>query len=459
MCSPTPPQSRCGTTTATNTNTTTTLRRHKTLPGPLRSFPTRRRYQDVRAVATSTTMRLSKSNPYVGWFRHAPPSLRHLTAEAAEWLQKTSKNTSSPFLLRRSTSTPTKPCQILYYHHRGGGGGEGENSLAVYRAWKVHHYLHGGGDFTAGMLLGGTTVDHGDLDHVTNKKTSHTNVLSKVAYWLLDGSVFIENPPSLQEIGTVSGTKKNATNNNKKCPSSTSSCKEIAAAESSASFVSQDDEDDSSDELTIESRDEVSPPTVVANRRPSTTTVLVGHNDAADDRLDYNITQMDIVRMNRIASRHLDVESIFSLPTVTYQPPPGTSPLPNNNNNNKDDDNSFSWMLVHSDSEASEAGGGNDGCGTARLYEGCVICLESFVKGDRLRILPCQHKFHISCIDKWLSGANSEAWCVTSGCPTCKASPTITAMIGNNNNEGNVAVPGWAFARIGDALIRESQHL
>jgi Ring finger domain len=401
-------------------------------------------------------MRLSKSNPYVGWFRHAPPSsLRHLTAEAAEWLQKTSRNTTSPFLLRRSTSTPTKPCHILYYHR----GGEGENSsFAVYhRAWKVHHLLRAG-DFTAGMLLGGTTVDH-DLDHVTkggaHKKTNNTNVLSKVAYWLLDGSVFIENPPSLQEIGTVGTT--NATN--KKCSSNTSSGKSAAA--DSASFVSQDEED-SSDELTIESRDEVSP-SPAANRRPST---VAGHhhhtnNDtAADDRLDYNITQMDIVRMNRIASRHLDVESIFSLPTVTYQSPRGTSPLPNNNSNsnNKDDDNSFSWMLVHSDSEASEAGG--DCCGTAHLYEGCVICLESFAAGDRLRILPCKHKFHISCIDKWLSGANSEAWCVTSGCPTCKASPTITAMISNNNNnEGNMAVPGWAFARIGDALIRESQHL
>ena len=45
--------------------------------------------------------------------------------------------------------------------------------------------------------------------------------------------------------------------------------------------------------------------------------------DGADDessRLDYVITQMDIVRMQRNASRHLDVESIYQLPTVTYQP-------------------------------------------------------------------------------------------------------------------------------------------
>ena len=44
-------------------------------------------------------------------------------------------------------------------------------------------------------------------------------------------------------------------------------------------------------------------------------------SDSLDDidRLDYEITQMDIVRMNRIASRHLDVESIVRLPVLTYQ--------------------------------------------------------------------------------------------------------------------------------------------
>ncbi|XVF59776.1 hypothetical protein PTKIN_Ptkin07bG0303200 [Pterospermum kingtungense] len=35
--------------------------------------------------------------------------------------------------------------------------------------------------------------------------------------------------------------------------------------------------------------------------------------------------------------------------------------------------------------------------------ENCPICLEEYVNGDRLRVLPrCNHMFHKSCIEKWL---------------------------------------------------------
>ncbi|KAH6555139.1 hypothetical protein KP509_12G082300 [Ceratopteris richardii] len=45
--------------------------------------------------------------------------------------------------------------------------------------------------------------------------------------------------------------------------------------------------------------------------------------------------------------------------------------------------------------------------------ESCVICLEEYLNGDQLRILPCCHRFHCSCIDTWLT-----LWrCV---CPICK---------------------------------------
>ena len=53
---------------------------------------------------------------------------------------------------------------------------------------------------------------------------------------------------------------------------------------------------------------------------------------------------------------------------------------------------------------------------TAKLAEcddTCVVCLESFVKGDKRKVLACSHGFHAECIDKWLN---------TNGvCPTCKA--------------------------------------
>jgi hypothetical protein len=32
----------------------------------------------------------------------------------------------------------------------------------------------------------------------------------------------------------------------------------------------------------------------------------------------------------------------------------------------------------------------------------CAICLSEFIKGDRVRILPCQHMFHLDEVDEWL---------------------------------------------------------
>jgi E3 ubiquitin-protein ligase RNF13 len=32
----------------------------------------------------------------------------------------------------------------------------------------------------------------------------------------------------------------------------------------------------------------------------------------------------------------------------------------------------------------------------------CIICLEEYEEGDIIRILPCMHEFHQTCIDAWL---------------------------------------------------------
>ena len=85
----------------------------------------------------------------------------------------------------------------------------------------------------------------------------------------------------------------------------------------------------------------------------------------------------------------------------------------------------------------------------------CVICLEHFVDGDRLRVLPCDHSFHVGCIDKWLSGSLSDEECFTSGCPTCKKHPVPIyeeegVIAESTSNDGSV--PSWAFARLGGVL-------
>ncbi|XP_013784778.1 uncharacterized protein LOC106468873 [Limulus polyphemus] len=42
----------------------------------------------------------------------------------------------------------------------------------------------------------------------------------------------------------------------------------------------------------------------------------------------------------------------------------------------------------------------------------CQVCLSSYEEGEVLRILPCFHDYHASCIDKWLKNNRS--------CPTCR---------------------------------------
>ena len=32
----------------------------------------------------------------------------------------------------------------------------------------------------------------------------------------------------------------------------------------------------------------------------------------------------------------------------------------------------------------------------------CPICTDDFIKGQDIRVLPCNHKFHPDCIDPWL---------------------------------------------------------
>lgn len=49
---------------------------------------------------------------------------------------------------------------------------------------------------------------------------------------------------------------------------------------------------------------------------------------------------------------------------------------------------------------AGAAAGANSNSHDENL--GCSICTEDFEKGQDLRVLPCDHKFHPECVDPWL---------------------------------------------------------
>ncbi|CAN6887212.1 unnamed protein product [Brassica oleracea] len=49
----------------------------------------------------------------------------------------------------------------------------------------------------------------------------------------------------------------------------------------------------------------------------------------------------------------------------------------------------------------------------------CAICLEDYSVGEKLRVLPCCHKFHATCVDVWLT-----SW--RTFCPVCKQDARIS---------------------------------
>ncbi|KAL7093395.1 hypothetical protein ACP275_11G038700 [Erythranthe tilingii] len=61
-------------------------------------------------------------------------------------------------------------------------------------------------------------------------------------------------------------------------------------------------------------------------------------------------------------------------------------------------------VKTHGQTETSE---------TASDVSQCYICLAEYEDGDKIRILPCHHEFHMSCVDKWLKEIHGV-------CPLCR---------------------------------------
>ncbi|KAJ4714185.1 receptor-likey region, transmembrane domain- and RING domain-containing protein 1 [Melia azedarach] len=69
---------------------------------------------------------------------------------------------------------------------------------------------------------------------------------------------------------------------------------------------------------------------------------------------------------------------------------------------------------------------------SSNLYHGgetCAICLEDYRDGEKLKMLPCKHEFHSSCVDSWLT-----KW--GTFCPVCKLD-LRTNIVNNEVKRGN----------------------
>ncbi|KAL9026932.1 MAG: hypothetical protein Q9196_004475 [Gyalolechia fulgens] len=83
----------------------------------------------------------------------------------------------------------------------------------------------------------------------------------------------------------------------------------------------------------------------------------------------------------------------------------------------------------------------NDPTANADNGLACSVCTDDFAKGQDVRVLPCNHKFHPDCIDPWLLN-------VSGTCPLCRVDlrPTTTNEDGSPNHNGDHSEALTSFA-------------
>ena len=446
-----------------------------------------------------------KSNPYVGWFRHSPPLTSHHHSTSLpnsefsahyQHLQQP-QNKSSPYVgwFRHAPSTCCKVMDTTLLKSTLTQGHYAEylkqELPAILRSipsLERHTGLYRLEDLLcSGHLCGGSPqlfLKNSERSSLSGK------LLNVLACWLFQDDDIVLHHSKIWEAALEGNSNKKGQeqlhttqaelhDDSASCSSSSSSSSSIPSM-----AVSVDEFDACSVQLQRHPSSQSCSSAMLSSQAEAYyvhNAVAGSRSESANDtsgfgRLDYDISQMDIVRMARSASRHLDVESILRLPTITYQSRlTATRIIPEETLSDNEDDHSdstgkpeeWSWMLVQEGGYGSKEVHHKDkkdrplfratksGLPDYAENDVCVICLEQFVDGDRLRVLPCSHSFHVGCIDQWLSGSHSFDDCFTTGCPTCKKD---ACQDGDDSSDS--MVPSWAFARIGDALARQdlSQH-
>ena len=88
-------------------------------------------------------------------------------------------------------------------------------------------------------------------------------------------------------------------------------------------------------------------------------------------------------------------------------------------------------------------------------YDTCAICLDEYLEGEKLRVLPCGHGYHLRCIDPWLTKSRRT-------CPVCKGKVRVSGMSDisdtESESENSRHVNLNSNANESTPLLRDQQH-
>ena len=386
------------------------------------------------------SLKACKNSPHIGWFRHAPPSRLNISStmtptsslksndqdqvlrEQEELLVKLLQELN-PALdnghLRKDIQMISQACQQVIVSGRLPGGGkdylertrsykkdfressaEGTlstvNTLSSLASWFLFPLAHDAESC-------GYRQDQQQSPkrkRKKNRKSKEEGLLSQLSPYL---PTFLEEPPldipkkEYEKYGDMATRQKDQDRDDSGSSDSDCVAPSTIASPSTPSSMTISTKDLS---LSVSSLAEayyahhqttIAKDTSPISHEPLTPSASVlDPSSISPHQLDYVITQMDIARMTRNASRHLDVQSILGLPVITYHDGASTR-MQSAPRAESQRQGGWSWTIVE-ETEGQKENSVTE-CLNDEKIDFCVICLEHFVNGDRLRVLPCDHSF------------------------------------------------------------------
>lgn len=147
------------------------------------------------------------------------------------------------------------------------------------------------------------------------------------------------------------------------------------------------------------------------NNITNTSDIANNHNISIDNNRLNNIADSINERFNDIEVTEVEEETNIiidnrNIPTYNISLNELSSNITHNNDNISESDEDAPGITIDNLNNISRV------FVNELRYDQCSICLNSFTTNNLIRTLPCNHQFHMQCIDSWLITKNT--------CPLCK---------------------------------------